>query len=237
MENNKIAKYYDEYTEKQVYTNVNIRHYFLMKKIIKAGLKKTDNVLEIGCGVGTLTGLLLTYLKRGKLLATDISGKSIEIAKERLKRKNNVDFQVTDMMNFSNSEKFDFIILPDVLEHIPIENHDRLFAVLTKHMHKSSQILINIPHPRYIDYLQKYSPDVLQIVDQAVWEDILVNNVRKNKLALKYYTSYSIYHNEHDYVFIVVEKEKKLCKIKKFKTLNIIRRKFIYRLFYYWKTL
>ncbi|MCD4698001.1 MAG: class I SAM-dependent methyltransferase [Bacteroidales bacterium] len=232
MKNEKIAKYYDEYTTRQVRKGINIRHYFLMNKIIKAGLKKTDKVLEIGCGVGPLTSLLLSCIKHGKLLATDISGKSIEIAKERLKSKKNVEFMITDMMDFSYPEKFDFIIMPDVLEHIPIEKHERLFGVLAEHMHDSSQILINIPHPRFIEYLQKHSPKVLQIVDQSVWTDILVNNARKNKLALKHYNSYSIHHVEHDYAFVVFEKEKNLTKVVEFTTLNIIRRKFLYRLFY-----
>jgi len=234
MANEKIVEFYDEYSKKQINTGINIRHYQLFKKIIKAGLKKNFTVLEVGCGIGTLTSLILSYLKNGRLVAADISGKSIDIAKKRFANNTKVDFLVSDMMDFSNPQKFDMIILPDVLEHIPIENHLKLFEVLSNHMHDNSQIVINIPHPKIIEYYESHSPEVLQIVDQSIWPDTLIKNTSSNQLILKQYNPYSIHHKEEDYAFVVFGKKTKYTKINNLSTINIIRRKFIYRLFYLW---
>jgi len=235
MANEEIVEFYDDYSKKQINTGVNIRHYQLFGKIIKAGLKKNSTVLEVGCGIGTLTSLILSYLKKGKLVAADISGESINIAKQRFAKNSNVEFFVSDMMDFSYPQKFDIIILPDVLEHIPIENHLKLFEVLSKHMHDDSKIVINIPHPKIIEYYKSHSPEVLQIIDQSIWADILIKNTSANHLILKQYNSYSIHNHEEDYVFAVFEKKVKYAKINNLSTINIIRRKFIYRLFYLWK--
>ena len=99
-----------------------------MNELIKSGLRKDSVVLEVGCGVGTLTVLLNKFLSKGKLVATDISDESIEKAKKRIPNSNKIDFFVTDMKDFSYSQKFDFIVLPDVLEHIPIDQHKELFS-------------------------------------------------------------------------------------------------------------
>lgn len=43
-------------------------------------------MLEIGCGVGTLTELLSQYITRGSMVAVDISTESVEIARKRLSK-------------------------------------------------------------------------------------------------------------------------------------------------------
>ena len=111
------------------------------------------------------------------------------------------------MSDFDKEETFDFIILPDVLEHIPVEQHPSLFRNLAKSLKKGGNILINIPHPKYIDYLQKHEPEKLQIVDQSLSADQLLNNAYASGLTLVSYHSYSIFNQANDYVSIVLEKE------------------------------
>ncbi len=101
MANEEIVEFYDEHSKKQIDKGINIRHYKLFKKIINAGLKKNFTVLEVGCGIGTLTSLIISYLKNGRLVATDISGKNIDIAKKQFAKNTKVDFLVSDMKDFS----------------------------------------------------------------------------------------------------------------------------------------
>ena len=105
-----VADYYDDFAKKQVKTGLNLRHYKSYKFIRKFGLKKNHHVLEIGCGIGTFTKLLLRHLNRGSLIGTDISPTNIQEAKNTLSKYKNADFIVSDMIDYNTDKKFDFII-------------------------------------------------------------------------------------------------------------------------------
>ncbi|MBN2522664.1 MAG: methyltransferase domain-containing protein, partial [Bacteroidales bacterium] len=79
-----IGKWYDGFAGRQVKTSVNLRHYKIMEFLTSAGLSRNDKVLEIGCGIGTLTGLMAKYLRRGEIVAADISAESVSTARKRL---------------------------------------------------------------------------------------------------------------------------------------------------------
>lgn len=227
-----IKEFYNEFSKKQLATGVNLRHYYLFRKIIQSGLKRNHNVLEIGCGIGTFTGLLARYLKRGKILATDISPENIKIANERLKNRKNVGFLISDMQDFQHHSKFDFVVLADVLEHIPRQHHDALFQTIAQHMTEDAVLFINIPHPKNIEYLEKYHPEKLQIVDQALYANEIITAAFQNGLLLNQYVSYKLYHKENDYISIQFHRNRDIT-FNSLKKKNIILKKIQYRLFYW----
>lgn len=228
-----VKEWYNKFSTNQIKTSVNLRHYTVFNQIIKSGLKRNSKVLEIGCGIGTLTGLIHNFVKKGHILAADISDESIKIAKERIGESPRIDFKVTDMTDFEYAHMFDYIILPDVMEHIPLEQHLGLFDVIVKYMHPKSKIIINIPHPKAIEYLQKVSPEKLQIIDQALSADKLINDAYANQLMLLNYNSYSIFSLENDYAFIIFQLNQDITLHEKTK-IQIIIRKQINRIKYYW---
>jgi SAM-dependent methyltransferase len=202
-----IGNWYDGFAGQQEKTSVNLRHYRIMGFLSSAGLTRRSRVLEIGCGIGTLTGLLAKFLRKGEVLAVDISPRSVEIARKRLANAHNVMFTVSDMTDFDHPGLFDFIVFPDVLEHIPEDRHRSIFRMMADHMHDNSVILIHIPHPRAIDYLRKNSPDRLQIIDQAVEADSLLCNAAASGLVLVNYISYPLFDRENDYAVITLRKK------------------------------
>lgn len=211
METSKqVNNWYNTFSKTQLKTGLNLRHYTILNFLIKAGLKKDSSVLEIGCGIGTLTGLIQKYLKKGKLVAADISDESIKIAKSRIPASDKIDFFVTDMTDFDYPQKFDFIILPDVIEHIPIEQHPSLFKILVKLMHQESLLLIHIPHPKAIEFTRENTPEKLQIIDQSISADNLLKDTYSSGLILISYQSYSIFNKEtEDYVIAKFKKNTK----------------------------
>lgn len=205
-----ISNYYDEFSKKQVKTGINLRHYYLFDKLRYFGLVKNSSVLEIGSGIGTLSELIVKYVSNGRIVLTDISKENISIAKARLSKFKNVTYHVTDMMNFNSKQTFDFIVLADVIEHIPIDQQPVLFKNLSKLIHSDSVIFINIPHPKIIEYFQKNDPTKLQIIDQAINAGQIMTIAEPLGFRLHFYQSYKLFHNQNDYVIIVFKTDQEV---------------------------
>ncbi|TNF41806.1 MAG: class I SAM-dependent methyltransferase, partial [Cytophagales bacterium] len=155
----KVVSFYDQFAEKQEKTGINSRHLSILDKVKLAGLQSDHKILEVGCGIGTVSHLLATQVPKGKVLAVDISPESIEKAKLLWKDQKNLSFEVSDMSDFDKKgETFDFFVFPDVLEHIPVDQHFRLFQKIQKHSHSDSVIFIHIPAPRYLQWMIENEP-------------------------------------------------------------------------------
>lgn len=202
-----IEKYYDGYVERQQHVGVNARHHSIMEKLTKAGLNKSNTVLELGCGIGTFTSLLVDHIVTGNVFAVDISNASIEIAKKNVSKKN-LKFIHADITNyeFEDKLKFDCIVLPDVLEHIPIELHYDLFQKLSKILDDNGFVFIHIPNPYYLQWCHENRPDLLQVIDQPITTDVLVQNSYPHGFFIQELKTYSIWVVDHDYQYIVLRK-------------------------------
>jgi len=53
-----VSEYYDGFSSYQLAKGINSRHLSIFRFLRKAGLKKNSIVLEIGCGIGTVTHLI-----------------------------------------------------------------------------------------------------------------------------------------------------------------------------------
>jgi len=82
------------------------------------GQELGEKVLELGCGVGNIT--LILSQKATKIYALEINPGAIELAREKLKDRPNVEFVECDLINFdfNRFSDLDSIILMNVLEHI-----------------------------------------------------------------------------------------------------------------------
>ncbi len=235
-ETTEVRKWYNDFSGKQMKTGINLRHYSVFNQVVASGLKKHHRILEIGCGIGTLTTLLGKYIRSGKIVATDISDESIRIASERFGKNNRVEFMVSDMQDFMYPGQFDFIILADVMEHIPIEDHGKLFGVLSAHMHEQSKLIVHIPHPKLIEHLQVTSPQALQVIDQAVHADVFCQNAYAHGLILDKYRAYRLFHCSPDYVYIQMKLNSSGAHVMRSKK-DIITKKLRERVKFIWTLL
>lgn len=200
-----VREYYDEFSEEQEKVGINKRHLAIRDWLHKFGIAANSSVLEIGCGIGTQTELIAKDVTQGDITAIDISPLSVDMAKKRLKHVNNIRFFAGDVITFEFSQKYDIIILPDVLEHIPIEQHDRLFEKLSLILKPDGYIFIHIPNPYYLEWCHKNTPEVLQVIDQPIFTNILVPNVYKHKLYIHYLNTYTVWIDNCDYQAIVIK--------------------------------
>lgn len=202
-----VKHYYDTFKEHQKQLGINIRHRTILKNLKHAGLKTNSNVLEIGCGIGTVSNLILKYITEGSFVGLDISPESINMAKNFNSFHKKAEFLVNDMSNFTHKTKFDFIVFPDVLEHIPVEQHANIFETVSKLSSDKAVILINIPEPNYLNWVRQNAPERLQIIDQSLSMQDLLNNSYPYGFKLYSMNPYSLHYNVNDYLSIVLKKD------------------------------
>jgi len=129
---NNIAKDYDYWKKKNWY------YYKNLKDILKEFIPPKSRVLDIGCG----TGDLLATLEPRYGVGTDISEEMIKIAKQKYQRAGNLFFY---KVGEEPQEKFDFIIVVDVIEHV--EDLANFINQLPKFCYKQTKVIVLMANP------------------------------------------------------------------------------------------
>jgi trans-aconitate 2-methyltransferase len=199
-----VSDFYDEFVDRQTRVGVNLRHKAILAWLLRFGLKPDDSVLELGCGVGTVTELVSKELPRGSVLGVDLSPRSIATARQRLASHENVRFVAADVVDTDVDGQYDVVLLPDVIEHIPLEQHDALFARIASWVKSNGFVLLHYPNPHHLEWCHMNNPENLQIIDQPIHADVLLANSYRYGLYLSYYERYSIWIREGDYVVAVL---------------------------------
>uniref|UniRef100_UPI0040495DD1 class I SAM-dependent methyltransferase n=1 Tax=Algoriphagus sp. TaxID=1872435 RepID=UPI0040495DD1 len=232
-EQDKVVRFYNQFAEKQEKTGINSRHLSILDKAKQAGLASNHRVLEVGCGIGTVSHLLATQVPQGKVLAVDISPESIEKARMLWKKQGNLKFDVSDMSDFNlPGETFDFFVFPDVLEHIPVAQHARLFENIQRHAHADSVVLIHIPAPRYLEWMIGNQPEKLQVIDQPLDTGVLVQTLGAAGFYLEKMETYALFFEEKDYQYFVFRTKKPVQQSTEKSKWQVLKERIIIRLKY-----
>jgi cyclopropane fatty-acyl-phospholipid synthase-like methyltransferase len=200
-----VIEFYNEFANYQKKSGINDRHFQLLNWLKKFGLKSNHSVLEVGCGSGQLTQLIAEYCKKGQIRGLDISPGNINMAVQRLAKHRHVQVVVSDVTKELIQGSYDMIILPDVMEHIPLEFHHVVFQAISNVLKKDGKLLIHIPHPRYLDFLRINEPEKLQIIDQSLSAGRLITEAESAGFHMVYFKSYSLHFVPADYQIIVFE--------------------------------
>lgn len=104
-------------------------------------IKNGNSVLDVGCGYGAVSKSIAEYHLKSKVTGIDLNLNSLRKAKLNLRNKN-VKYIHGDITKQKNIERFDVVILSNVLEHI----HDRIFLLKRlKKITRASKFLIRVP--------------------------------------------------------------------------------------------
>ena len=118
------AKYYDFIYQDKDYD----REFNFIEEIFKA-TKKPKNILDIGCGTGNYTKILL---ERGyKVTAIDISGEMLEIAREKC----SAEFIKGDIRTIKINDKFDCCLAMFAVMGYITKNRDIIKALINIRKH------------------------------------------------------------------------------------------------------
>lgn len=101
-----IAEVYDAGKERQWY------YYDYLVRIYKEHVPPHSSVLDVGCG----TGSILHRLEPTRGVGLDLSPRMVHLARAKYP---NLEFRVEDIARPVRRERYDFVLLSDVLEHLP----------------------------------------------------------------------------------------------------------------------
>lgn len=96
-------------------------------------------VIDIACGTGVL---IPDYMKRGvsRCVGVDISSKMLDIAREKYKSLENVEFLLEDAEKLQLTEEFDCAVLYNAFPHFV--NPEKLFASVLKSLKRGGRFTI-----------------------------------------------------------------------------------------------
>lgn len=114
--------------------------------------KKYKKTLEIGCSIGVLTALLAQ--KTEHLLATDVSEKALEKAKERCKDLENVEFRLVSFPREMPNDRYDLIMISEVAYYLSPEDWENAITKLYDLMLPNGNIMLVHWLPEVHDYPQ-----------------------------------------------------------------------------------
>ncbi len=127
-----IAKDYDQWKKKNSY------YYDAIKAFVKGAVCPGSKVLEVGCA----TGEILASAKPSIGVGIDISSKMIEFARKKFPQ---YTFIYSAIENFQYQEKFDYIIMADLLDHV--YDIQDIFESLYKFCHPTTRIIMTTINP------------------------------------------------------------------------------------------
>ena len=134
----RLAEEYDAWKEKGSY------YYDLLADIYRGIIPEGSSVLEIGCGTGTL----LARIRPSRGVGVDISPKMIAIA---VAKHPEFRFLVADASALRLSETFDYVMIPDVIEHLV--DIPGTFHALLGVCHAGTRIVLTCVNPRWAPVL------------------------------------------------------------------------------------
>lgn len=120
--------------EQKGWNHNNHYHNFLLKQLPS----HCQNILDLGCGTGEFSRLLTKCADR--VVAIDLSPKSIFIARQKSQQYTNIDFQVADILKWKFPvDKFDAIVSIATIHHLPLEE---LLPILKAALKPGGKLLI-----------------------------------------------------------------------------------------------
>jgi SAM-dependent methyltransferase len=171
-------------------------------------LSPSSTVLEVGCGFGRITKLLLLNFPIKEYLAVDLSPHQIENAKEYVRPKEtikkegkanpDIKFIVSDIQSLQVDKKYDLVIASEVLLHVlPSEINE----VISKLVSLSNKHIVNIdwyeeqtpkrvaPH----NFIHNYE-EIYKKIPSITHVSRIPIEKKKGLLSFKLETKQSIFH-------------------------------------------
>ena len=120
------------------------------------------NILELGCGWGSLTLWMAKKFPKSKITAVSNSSsqRSYIINQAKLKKLKNIKIITSDMNDFETMQKFDRVVSVEMIEHM--RNHKRLFFNISKWLKPKGLFFMHI-------FVHHSTPYLFEVKDKDDW--------------------------------------------------------------------
>jgi trans-aconitate methyltransferase len=166
-----IADYYNKIQRKFLidYIDGNPRLVAGIAEMLRRLPKQANRILDIGCGIGWSSYAIAANFLDKTIHGIDLSTESVKIA-NRLFSHPNIKFNQIDVTedNFHCLGEFDFIVMLDVLEHIPKHERMKFSTSLSKVLSRDGSIFLTCPTILHQNHLRENNPNGLQPVDEDI---------------------------------------------------------------------
>ncbi len=118
----------------------------------RAGIEDGMQVMDLGCGWGSMSLWIAEHYPRCRLLAVSNSRAQKEWIEARCRSKNlaNVDVVTADVNEFDTDRRFDRVVSIEMLEHV--RNYDRLFEKIESWLEPDGRLFVHIFAHRELAY-------------------------------------------------------------------------------------
>ena len=145
-------KYSSGYWPKGVSSLDESEHEMLKITCERAGLVDGQDILELGCGWGSLTCFMAQKFPNSKITAVSNSKDQRNFIEQKNDKLNlqNIKVVTADMNDFSTDEKFDRVVSIEMFEHM--RNYDELLKRISGWLNQNGKLFVHIFSHKKIAY-------------------------------------------------------------------------------------
>ena len=145
----------------------------LASALVTQHIKTRQRYLDLGCGIGLVCETVAKSHQNVEVVGCDLSPENIWYCRQTVKlpQCTFITGNVLDRSLFANElggRRFDTISLIDVLEHIPLGEHQSLLSRLIEIGTDDLTIVLTFPSPAYQSHLARHDPAGLQPIDESI---------------------------------------------------------------------
>jgi cyclopropane-fatty-acyl-phospholipid synthase len=128
----------------------------------RAGLKSGMDILELGCGWGSLTLYMAKAFPESKITGVSNSRTQKIFIEEEAKKRNlkNITIITADMNDFTTTQKFDRVVSVEMFEHM--RNYQLLLERVSGFLHEEGKLFVHIFTHKAYTYL-------FEVKDETDW--------------------------------------------------------------------
>ena len=152
-----VRNYYDERVDGKIrdFTHANPRIEKAFMAVTNWLPPTANKILEIGCGIGAASWRLACLKPQSSVLGVDISSRSIEVAQTCFRRPN-LAYRELLLERGSLADRYDYVIMMDVYEHISTAERSELHATLAELLTDEGRLFLSFPTPDHQRFLKRY---------------------------------------------------------------------------------
>ncbi|OHD11000.1 MAG: methyltransferase type 12 [Spirochaetes bacterium GWD1_27_9] len=146
--------------------------------------EKEINVIDLGCGTGTISKLIKEKFVNAKITCVDFASKMIDIAKFKLKDYKDINYIIEDFYKFEFDKKYDIAVSSLALHHLQTDSdkmdfYKKIYQGLNHGgMFFNADVILS-----QNDYLQK--------TYLAKWKEYMLKSVIEEEIEKKWFPSYN----------------------------------------------